>query len=108
MYRGGLDDKAMPAVGMTWLPQCQSDPGVALLRDYPAEVVSIECDTCGWVDRYRLVALVARFGPAAKLSDVLFVLSTDCPRQRDLRFTEPCIASFPALLAQLQATAANP
>src|SRR4051794_35818612 len=78
MYRGGLDDKAMPAVGMTWLPQCQSDPGVALLRDYPAEVVSIECDTCGWVDRYRLVALVARFGPAAKLSDVLFVLSTDC------------------------------
>jgi hypothetical protein len=108
MYRGGLNDKAMPAVGMTWLPQCQSDSGVALLRDYPAEVVSIECDTCGCVDRYRLVALVARFGPAAKLSDVLFVLSTDCPRQRDLRFTEPCIASFPALLAQLQATAANP
>ena len=108
MYRGGLDDKAMPAVGMTWLPQCQSDPGVALLRDYPAEVVSIECDTCRWVDRYRLVSLVARFGPAAKLSDVLFVLSTDCPRQQDLRFAEPCIASFPALLEQLQATSAGP
>jgi hypothetical protein len=87
---------------MTWLPQHQPSPGVALLRDYPAEVVRIECDTCGWADRYRLVVLVARFGPAAKLSDVLFVLSTDCPQQQARRFTEPCIASFPALLEQMQ------
>ena len=108
MYRGVLDDKAIPMVGITWLPQCQPDPGLALLRDHPAEVVSIECDTCGWVDRYRLVTLVTRFGPAARLSDVLIVLSADCPRHQDLRFTEPCIASFPALLEQLQATTAGP
>ena len=89
-------------VGINWLTQRQPDAGVALLRDYPAEVVSIECGTCGWVDRYRLVTLVTRFGPAAKLSDVLFVLSTDCPRQQDLRFTKPCVASFTEQLEQLQ------
>jgi len=85
----------MMPIGMTWLPQRQPGSDVTLLRDYPADVVRIECTTCGWADQYRLVALMARFGPAAGLSDVLFVLSADCPRQQEWRFTGSCVASFP-------------
>jgi hypothetical protein len=48
--------------------------------------------------RYGLAGLVRRYGPAAGLSEVLAVLSADCPRREDWRSTEPCGACFSDLV----------
>jgi hypothetical protein len=55
-----------------------------LLRHYPAPIVRIECRRCDRADHYRLAALIQRFGPAASLSDVLALLTADCPWQGGL------------------------
>jgi hypothetical protein len=87
---------------MTW--PTQHPPGVAavLLRDFPAEVVRIDCRYCERAGRYRLAALVQQFGPAAVLPEVLAALSADCPRRADWCITRPCGAGFPDLTEPLR------
>lgn len=65
----------------TWLLQRRADAGAALLRDFPAPVVAVGCEACGRAGRYRLPALLERFGPAAGPPDVLAALAADCPRR---------------------------
>jgi hypothetical protein len=76
----------------SWLVQHQPGSGFALLRDHPGEVVRILCDHCDRAGRYRREALIARFGPAAGLPDMLRTLSADCPRQGSN--SEPCGARY--------------
>jgi len=48
--------------------------------------------------RYRLAALIERFGPAAGLPDVLTTLSADCPRRGIGQFGGPCGTQYPDLV----------
>ena len=53
------------------------------LRDYPYVVVNVRCQFCPKRQgRYRLVGLVARFGPDILLDDLLARIAADCPRRR--------------------------
>lgn len=52
----------------------QRDPGDGawLLQDYPADLVAVDCPTCGRAGAYRKAALIARHGPRAGLPDILW------------------------------------
>jgi hypothetical protein len=80
---------------------------VLRLRDYPGDVVRIECRYCPRAGRYSLAGLVARFGPAAGLPEVLAALSVDYERRADWRITGPCGAGFPDLTEPTKAPAAT-
>ncbi len=80
------------------LPQRGRGEGAVILRDYPRDVVRIDCQRCERAGRYRLASLVARFGPGAAMPDVLAVLARDCPRRGAERFSDPCGAGFPDLV----------
>lgn len=77
-------------------------PGAVLLRDFPGDLVHIDCVHCPRRGRYRLAGLIGRFGPAASVPEVLAALSADCERRRDWRITGPCGAGFPALVERLR------
>ena len=97
---GGALQAMNPKCRMTWLTLRQPGPDVVLLCNYPGKVVRTDCQHCDWTGRYGLAGLVARFGPAAGLLDVLAALSTNCSRRPDWRVTGPCGAGFPALAAR--------
>jgi hypothetical protein len=87
---------------MTWLRQMQPGEGAVLLRDYPGEVVRIDCRRCGRPGRYRLASLIERNEPAAELSEVLTALLADCARRQGWRIQGPYGSIFPDLRARLQ------
>ena len=78
----------------TWLPQRRADAGAVLLRDFRAPIVDVGCEACGRAGRYRLPALLERFGPAAGLPDVLAALAADCPHRGAGRFSDTCGVQF--------------
>ena len=82
---------------MAWLEQHQPGGDAVLLRDYPGAVVRLNCQHCPRAGWYTLAGLIARYGPAAGLPDVLAALSADCPYRQDWRITGPCGAGFPDL-----------
>jgi len=55
---------------------------------------AIRTQYSGRAGRYRLPALLERFGPAAGLPDVLAALAADCPRRGAGRFSDTCGARF--------------
>ncbi|MDO9713795.1 hypothetical protein [Paracraurococcus lichenis] len=73
-------------------------PGAVLLREFPGDLVLVECRRCPRRGRYRLATLLQRFGPTATLPEVLVALSADCDRRRDWRHDGPCGAGFPDLV----------
>lgn len=71
--------------------------GALALEDFPGDVVRIACDHCGRKGQYRRDGLIARFGAAAPLPDVLNDIAA-CPRVRDC--SNPCGAHYPDLAGQ--------
>jgi len=72
-----------------------------LLRDYPDAVVRLDCRHCPRAGWYTLDGLIARFGPAAGVPEVLAALSAGCPRRQDWRTHGPCGAGFPDLVPRV-------
>ena len=71
------------------------------LSDYPYVVVHVTCTFCPRRrGRYRLARLAARFGPEAKLWDVLVALSESCPHRhaRGNQYVQRCHAYYADLL----------
>jgi hypothetical protein len=61
------------------------------------EVLRVECPTCGRQGRYNVARLVAVFGPRARLTDWLSLLTSDCPRKNQKGVTRACGAVMPDL-----------
>jgi hypothetical protein len=81
-----------------WLRQEEGNRCAVLLRDWPAgDVVRVACSSCGRAERYRLAALIERFGPAANLPEVLFHVSRDCPRGGIGQLGDACGSYYPDL-----------
>lgn len=65
------------------------------LSTYPYVLVRIACTDCNRQGSYRLARLAAKFGPEAKLEDVLARLASDCPHWRPRHpVREGCKARF--------------
>lgn len=68
--------------------------GALTVASYPLDSVRLSCRKCGREGRYRRSTLVERFGPEARMPDVLRVLA-DCPRYGNTG--DPCQAIYPDL-----------
>ncbi len=64
---------------------------------YPADAITIRCDRCSRVGRYKRRVLVERYGSAAAMPDVLNAI-TACERN-DRLSTDRCKAYFEELRA---------
>jgi hypothetical protein len=60
------------------------------LREFPLDVVRVECPQCHRTGSYRLDGLIARFGPDVALPDILMELAT-CERKD---FSRRCSAQY--------------
>jgi hypothetical protein len=61
------------------------------LGEFPLAVARVDCPRCERAGSYRLDGLLARFGAAAALPDVLLALAS-CDQRKD--FSRPCSARF--------------
>jgi L-alanine-DL-glutamate epimerase-like enolase superfamily enzyme len=66
--RRGQETKGMSGSDLTRPPR---RIGSRLLREFPLDVVRIECERCGRAGSYRRDGLMARFGPDIALPDLL-------------------------------------
>ena len=62
---------------------------------YPADAITIRCDRCNRVGRYKRQTLIERYGSAAAMPDVLNEI-TACERNHRLS-TERCAAYYEEL-----------
>jgi hypothetical protein len=83
-----------------WLQQMRPTDGALRVQDYPGEVIRIACRRCDRVGQYQRARLAERFGPTAELPEVLDHLAAGCPRRGIGRFSDPCGARFPDLVAK--------
>jgi hypothetical protein len=51
---------------------------------FPTETITIRCDQCGRLGRYRRGTLAQRFGPDASMPDILNAITRDCGRNAPL------------------------
>ena len=58
----------------------QASSGSLTPRTYPSDTITVRCDQCGRVGRYRRETLLDRFGPDMAMPDVLNTITEDCPR----------------------------
>lgn len=82
-----LDTKALNEAAMT--------SGALLLKDYPSKSVRLAWRQCERAGQYRKAGLVARFGPDARMPDVLVTLA-GCRARGD--YSRSCGAAYPDLL----------
>ena len=71
--------------------------GSLLPATYPADVITIRCDRCSRVGRYKRGTLIERYGHASAMPDVLNEI-TGCKRNARLS-TDRCKAYFEELRA---------
>jgi hypothetical protein len=57
------------------------------IASFPFDPIRLACGKCGRAGQYRRATLLARFGPAASMPDVLVALA-NCPRHADA--SDPC------------------
>ena len=79
----------------TWLVQRRHDDDVALLCDFPIELVRVTCHRCELARQYQKAALIEVYGPAAGLPDLLVALSADCLQRGTPETSKLCAARFP-------------
>ena len=71
--------------------------GALTLADFRVELIRVACRRCEQRGQYRRSSLVALYGEAAPLPDVLAQLAHDCPRRGAIGNTA-CGAYFPDLI----------
>ena len=64
------------------------------VETYPFDPIRLACKACGRTGRYRRATLLARFGPAESMPDVLTALAA-CPRHGNA--SDPCGVHYPDL-----------
>ena len=69
---------------------------------YPADAVTVRCDRCNRVGRYKRRTLIERYGPNAAMPDVLNAVA-NCERNARLS-TDRCKAYFEELRALVAVT----
>ncbi len=67
--------------------------GSLSLAEYPAAMVRLRCAKCGRSGQYRKATLIARYGRAARLPDLLHTICANCPKM-DVLGTDPCGAHY--------------
>lgn len=70
---------------------------------YPADAITVRCEQCGRVGRYRRQTLIERYGADAAMPDVLNAI-TACERNARLS-VERCKAYFEELRTEMVAPA---
>ncbi len=68
--------------------------GALTIKTYPRDLVRLACPKCGRSGQYRRQTLLARYGAAALMPDVLTCLA-NCPRRGN--YSDPCQAVYPDL-----------
>ena len=53
-------------------------------RTYPSETITVRCEECGRLGRYRRTTLIEWFGPDGSMPDILNALTEDCGRNERL------------------------
>jgi len=66
------------------------------LGEFPSDLVRIQCNDCGRSGNYKKSNLLKQYEPTAQMPDVLFDLSSDCPKRQSSG--EACGAIYPDLL----------
>jgi hypothetical protein len=61
------------------------------------DMLRVECPTCGRQGQYSVARLVAVFGPHARLTDWLSMLTADCPQTNQKGVTRARGAVMPDL-----------
>lgn len=74
----------------------QSDSRLPELRDLKADHLEIACIDCGRKGRYRMAALIERYGEDMTFLDLRRILAGDCSRMQPNR--DRCRAGFDQLL----------
>ncbi len=52
--------------------------GSLTIKDFPSDLVEIECKQCGRHGRYRKAALIENYGNDIVLPDLLALIAGDC------------------------------
>jgi hypothetical protein len=70
--------------------------GTATPRDLVGQldVLHVECRRCDRHGRYPVDQLAVKIGMDGKLTDLLYLLTKDCPRRRSPGLSGPCGARF--------------
>ena len=66
---------------------------------YPSDIVTVQCDECGRIGRYRRQTLIDRFGADTPMPDILSDI-TDCQRNDRLS-----VSRYRAVFGELGAKA---
>ena len=70
--------------------------GSLTIKDFPSDLVEIECKQCGRHGRYPKAALIDKYGNNIRLPDLLALLAGDCDKRTALG-NQGCGAIYPAL-----------
>jgi hypothetical protein len=62
-------------------------------RTYPTDNVTVRCDQCGRLGRYRRDTLADRFGSDTAMPDILYAITRDCGKNAPLS-TDRCKAVY--------------
>jgi hypothetical protein len=63
---------------------------------YPTNTITVRCDQCRRVGRYKRGTLLDKFGPDMAMPDILKAITQDCGRNAPLS-TDRCKAVFEEL-----------
>jgi hypothetical protein len=58
--------------------------GSLTIKDFPSDLVEIECKQCGRHGRYRKAALIEKYGSDIGLPDLLALIAGDCDQREAL------------------------
>jgi len=70
--------------------------GSLTIKDFPSDLVEIECKQCGRLGRYPKAALIEKYGSDIVLPDLLALIAGDCEERTSLG-NRGCGAIYPAL-----------
>jgi hypothetical protein len=70
--------------------------GSLTIKDFPSDLVEIECKQCGRHGRYPKAALIEKYGSDIVLPDLLALIAGDCEERTSLG-NRGCGAIYPAL-----------
>ena len=60
---------------------------------YPSDTITVRCDQCGRVGRYKRATQADRFGPDMAIPDILNAITQDCGSNAPLS-TDRCKAVY--------------
>jgi hypothetical protein len=75
----------------------QDRPTLAQLQESGLKRLMVACDRCSRLGVYRMPRLVAEHGTETELSDLLAILTADCPARSATRAAVVCGAVCPDL-----------